>query len=372
MTKRKITVLGAGIAGLAVSRALALRGAEVTVVEQAEAVSEVGAGIQISPNGGVVLRALGLWDQLTERAQLSEGVVLRDYAHGRNVARLNFRSRGSFFLVHRADLIDVLHQGALEAGVRIELGSRVDSVRHRDHAVEMSFADGAERISDWVIGADGLHSTVRQTILGVRRPFFTGQVAWRAIIEAPGPLPSEAQIFMGPGRHLVAYPLRQGKLLNLVAVQERKTWALEGWTHADDPDRLRETFADFDGPVPDWLGRVDQCHIWGLFRHPVASRWFGRRIAILGDAAHPTLPFLAQGGCMALEDAWVLADSLAASSDWREGCAAYQARRAPRVQQVVHASNGNAWKYHIRNPLIRTTAHIGLGLLGHLAPEGGY
>lgn len=365
---RDITVLGAGVAGLAVARALALRGARVTVLEQAPAITEVGAGLQISHNGFRVLDALGLGDALRARAVQSRGIVLHDL-RGAEVIRMDLTRRPDrvHLLVHRADLIDVLAAGAREAGVTVQTGTRVAAVDAAQ--ARLTLADGRQRDADLLIGADGVQSQARAALNGADRPFFTGQVAWRALVPNPGQGP-EAHVHMGPGRHLVGYPLRDGQVLNIVAVQERRDWAAEGWNHPDDPDRLRAAFADFGPAVQAMLARVDQAHLWGLFRHPVARVWGQNsagqgRCAILGDAAHPTLPFLAQGANLALEDAWVLARCL---SEDVGGLARYQTLRRPRAERVIAAANGNAWKFHLRNPLVRLAAHGALRLGNRLAP----
>lgn len=367
LKERSVVVVGGGVAGLAVARALALRGAAVRVLEQAPVISEVGAGLQVSPNGGRVLAALGLTQEFERRSMASGAVVLRDPA-GRRVLRMPLEGRGRFALVHRADLIDVLERGAREAGVSIELGTRVEAATLWERRAELRLADGGELRPELVVGADGLHSRVRAELLGAARPAFTGQVAWRALIPCPEGVPAEAQVFMGPGRHLVAYPLRGGALLNLVAVEERSEWAEEGWHHAGDPEEMRAAFAGFGGPVPGWLAAVERCGLWGLFRHPVAARWHAPGVAILGDAAHPTLPFLAQGACMALEDAWVLAAML----DGHEGDAAaleaYQRARRPRVRRIVDAATANARNYHLKGPAA-ALAHAALRVAGAVAPE---
>ena len=211
-----------------------------------------------------------------------------------------------------------------------------------------------------------MQSAVRARLNGAAKPFFTGQVAWRAVIADDG-APPEAHVYMGPGRHLVSYPLAGG-LRNIVAVEERDEWAAEGWHHQDDPANLRAAFAGFAPAPRGWLDRVTQVNLWGLFRHPVARRWHDARTAILGDAAHPTLPFLAQGANMALEDAWVLADCLSARPV-PEALALYQTRRRARVVRVIEAANGNARNYHLRNPLARGAAHAALRLGGALAPS---
>lgn len=365
----KILVIGGGIGGLAVSRALALRGARVTVLEQAPEIAEVGAGIQVSPNGFAVLRALGLDAALGERSVQGETISLRDYRGG-EVLRLDLRrlARRDYYFVHRADIIDLLAEGARAAGVRIRLLQQAVTVEP-GAPPRVTLQTGDTREADLIVGADGLHSVVRQALNGKAAPFFTGQAAWRAVVpntEGRGP---QVQVHMGPGRHVVSYPLRDGSLLNLVAVREQRDWVAESWTQEDDPANLRAAFADFGPDLRALLDRVDSVRQWGLFRHPVAPRWHGGNCALLGDAAHPTLPFLAQGACMALEDAWGLARSLDAAGDLDAGLAAYQALRAGRARQVIDAASANAWKYHLRFGPLRMAAHGALRLGGALMPD---
>jgi len=361
----EVTVLGAGVAGLAVARALALRGAAVTVLEQAAAIAEVGAGIQVSPNGACVMRALGLGDALEAASFRASAVQLYDGLRGAPVLRLDLarlRPAQGYHFMHRAALIALLEQGARDAGVVIRLGQRVVAVGDG-----VTLASGEVLRPLLLVGADGLHSLVRAALNGVAAPFFTGQVAWRAVIPAePGAVPV-AEVHMGEGRHLVSYPL-PGGLRNIVAVEERSAWAAEGWHLRDDPATLRTAFASFGPRVQDWLVKVQAPGLWGLFRHPVARRWQGQGMVLLGDAAHPTLPFLAQGANMALEDAWVLAACLAQHDSALAGLAAYQAARAPRCARIVAAAEASARAYHLHRPW-RGGVHLGMRAMGAVAPQ---
>jgi salicylate hydroxylase len=365
----EFTVLGAGVAGLAIGTALAQRGAKVTLLEQADAIREVGAGLQISPNGAAVLHALGLGQALADAATRAQAVHLRDGYGGDSVLRLDLaalRPDKPFHLIHRADLIDLLRRGAEAAGVELQLLQRIDEVDLSGAQPKLVTAQGGARSAGFLIGADGLHSKVRAALNGVVAPFFTGQVAWRALIpNAPGDM-AEAEVHMGAGRHLVSYPLRGGTLRNIVAVEERRQWVEEGWNLRDDPMEMRLAFERFSPRVRGWLDAVEDVWLWGLFRHPVAKTWYAPRAVILGDAAHPTLPFLAQGANMALEDAWVLADCLDRLG-LTAGLPAYQAARQHRCARIVQAANDNAKAYHLRAPL-RGLAHLGLKLGGAVAP----
>lgn len=376
---RDVTILGAGIAGLALARALALRGANVTVLEQAEAIREIGAGLQISPNGGRVIAALGLEDAFCAASLRSSAAQLLDGVTGEQVALLPMDrvgakeggAGGGYRLIHRAALIDVLALGARAAGAQIRLLQRVESVDLSGARPVMAMSTGAQIESDLVIGADGLHSKLRAALNGgPQTPFFTHQICWRAIIPAEADAAPRAQVFMGAGKHLVSYPLAGG-LRNIVAVEERSNWVEESYALKDDSLTLRTAFEDFCPQVQGWLEQVEEPWLWGLFRHPVAESW-GRAMpsgaaAILGDAAHPTLPFLAQGASMGLEDAWVLADLLAEFDD-AEAIARYQSTRRPRCARIVAAANSNARNYHLTG-ISRAVGHLGLRAISRFAPQ---
>ncbi|MBO6883328.1 MAG: FAD-dependent monooxygenase [Marivita sp.] len=365
-----ITVTGGGIGGLTCALALRQRGASVTVLEQAQAITEVGAGIQVSPNGLRVIEALGLGDDLASRSVQGQAVSLRNGSNGSEVARLDLTRLPPdqrYLFVHRADLVDLLSAAARDQGVTVRLLQRVDTVTPGPRP-RIVLATGDTRDADLVIGADGIHSAVRPVLNAAQKPFFTGQVAWRCIVPNSTGHPAHARVHMGPGRHMVTYPLRDGSLLNVVAVEERAKWAAESWSQKDDADNLRKAFAGFDAEVHQILSQANAPGVWGLFRHPVAARWHGAGMALLGDAAHPTLPFLAQGANMAMEDAWVLADALAQASDMDAGLAAYQFRRKERVTRVIDAASKNARNYHLSPGPFRFAAHTALGLLSRVSP----
>jgi len=366
-----ITVLGAGIGGLTAALALARHGARVRVLEQAPAIREVGAGLQISPNGMAVLEVLGLGPELRQGAVAAQGVVLADGRSGRQVLRMGLhtlRSRHPWLLVHRADLIAALAAAAEAAGVRVELGRRVDDVAVEAHGVRLELGDGTAERHGLVVAADGVRSVARAAMGETDAPRFTGQVAWRALAPQRHVAPPEVRVFTGPGRHLVAYPLRDGRLMNLVAVQERAEWTAPDWRQPDDPARMRAAFADFAEPARGLLEGIEDVHVWGLFRTPVARHWHRGGLVGLGDAVHPTLPFLAQGACMAIEDAWVLADALAISATDAAAFRLYQNLRRGRCARIVAAANANAVAYHLRGPA-RWLGNAALRTMDRLSPD---
>ncbi len=369
---KSITILGAGIGGLTAAIALARRGARVTVLEQAEELAEVGAGIQITPNGSAVFEALDLGSRLRKVGQPLEAVELRDHRSAKRLMRLDLSmpthaNHSPYLLVHRADLIHMLAASAKRHGVSLLFGKQVTGVAIGFDQATLPMRDGPQRNTKFLIGADGIRSLTRQSLNTIKKPEFTGQVAWRATVESaylPAyDLPSVATVYMGPGRHLVTYPLRNGRMINIVAVEKRETWAAEGWHHMDDPDNLRAAFSGFAPEVRKLLTLIENVHLWGLFSHPVAETWSQGGTAIMGDACHPTLPFLAQGANMAIEDAWVLAEEMDRHEGSIEAFAAYRARRVKRVRRIVKASGRNARIYHLGSKPMRFIAHQGLRLV---------
>lgn len=353
----KITIAGGGVGGLSAACCLARHGHEVRVAEKSPEITDVGAGIQVSPNGFRVIEALGLGDALDAVSVKAELVRLIDGPTGKGVASLNvIDHHEGWRFVHRARLIDVLRAGAEAAGATLDTGREIAPPP----------AGAALEGDDILIGADGLNSAMRARVDEASKPFFTGQVAWRALLPDDSSFP-EVEVHMGPKRHLVSYPLKGG-LRNIVAVEERQQWAEEGWSHTDHPANLRAAFSGFSDRVTGWLERVEEAHLWGLFRHRIAHRWSTGHQVLLGDAAHPTLPFLAQGANMALEDAWVLAANLE-KAPMAEAFSRYQNIRRPRVARVIDAATANARNYHLSNPIVRRLAHTGLRALDAWSPD---
>jgi len=354
---RSVAVIGGGLGGLSASLSLRAFGADVTVYEQAEALREVGAGIQLTPNAVRVLNVLGLAGALEAVSVRSQALVPVDAHSGRVLARFSLdkvSADAPYRFIHRGAFLALMAKVARARGVVIKTGQAVQA------------EDPALAGYDLVIGAEGLHSKSRSRLNGADEPFFTGQVAWRAVL--PIAAAPEARVWMGKGKHVVSYPL-SSESLNIVAVQERTEWAAEGWHHRDDPAHLRAAFDDCGTELRELLAQLEDVALWGLFRHPVAARWHdGARLALLGDAAHPTLPFLAQGANMAIEDGYVLARCLAEEAKQAAALARYQELRVPRVSRAIAEANANARRYHM-GPVMGLGRAVVLGALGKLAPE---
>jgi salicylate hydroxylase len=352
-----ILIAGAGIGGLTAALALQQKGFRVRVFEQAPALGEVGAGLQISANGTRVLFALGLERALMKIAWVPQGKEVRLWNTGEtwklfdlglvSVERYGF----PYVMVHRADF-----HAVLAAAVRardpdaIRLGARCAGFTQEEAGVALNLAGGETVRGQALIGADGVHSAIRAALFGADQPKFTGCMAWRGLIPAerlpPHLLRPAGTNWVGPGGHIVHYFVRGGALLNFVGVRERADWTVESWTAAG---TVEECLADFAGWHPDiqtMIRNVETPYKWALMGREPMARWCRGRVGLLGDACHPMLPFLAQGAVMAIEDGYVLAACLAARSDVAAALGAYEELRRERTARTVRGSAANTQLFH--------------------------
>jgi salicylate hydroxylase len=357
-------VVGAGVGGLTAALALARAGLLVTVVEQAQALGEVGAGLQVSPNATRVLFHLGLEAGLSALAFRPEAVEARGWQQGQEIRRARLgetaRERYGFpyFHMHRADLVSVLEQACrAEPRIDLRLGEAVAACEG-DGTPSLVLASGERLEADVLVGADGLRSVVREALFGPAAPRFTGNVAWRGLIPAErlegADIRPVAALWMGPGAHFVHYFVRGGTLVNFVGVVEADDWREESWSSRGKAADLRRDFSGWHPTVRRIVEAApeDACFRWALFDRDPLPRWSRGAVTLLGDACHPTLPFMAQGACMAIEDAAVLAACL--SGCRRGGIPAalsrYQDLRRPRTASIQASSRRNATIYHLRPP----------------------
>jgi salicylate hydroxylase len=342
----RIVIVGSGIGGITAALALRRLGfTDVTMLEQAPAIRAVGAGIQLSANCVRLLRRLGLGDRLARIAVQPTAHVFRDWKTGEVLLNTALGARAetafgeTYFHAHRADLLAVLLDRLGRETVR--LGRKVTAVEQDGGAVRIT-ADTGERFeADVLIGADGIHSTVRQALFGADRPRFAGNVAWRALVPAERvrhlDLDKVAEVWMGPNRSLVRYFVSSGKVLNWIGITRAREGEIESWSAKGLVDDALALWGDWHPVV---RGMIEATPPDGLFRMGLYDRdpldaWAGGRIAILGDAAHPMLPFHAQGAAQSIEDAWVLAGSLAENQhDPAAALLAFAGRRMERANWV--------------------------------------
>ena len=331
MHKKHILIGGGGIAGLSAALAFNAQGHEVVLCEQHAAGEDVGAGIQISPNGMKVLRGLGLEQEALLRGVQPQGLEMRlGQAKAERVifnAKLGKQSvarwGAPYLHIHRADIIDILANAlAQRTPNALRYNTAIKSYTNLPNTIGITLADGRQLEGDMLVGADGLYSIIRAQMLGADKPRFTGNMAWRAVVPAPKeakiipPIPKTACVWVGARRHAVTYYLRGGELINFVGVVERDSassefvgdelWMKQGKT--------ADMLADFDGWHPTLRQLIEQIieqdiavFQWPLYDRAPVSRWHDGRAILIGDAAHPALPFMAQGANMALEDSFLLA-----------------------------------------------------------------
>ena len=347
MAQIRIAIIGGGLAGLATAAALARFGFEAEVFEQSRELGEIGAGINVSPQAVKALRAIGLGDKIAAVANVAPGVLTRDMNSG---ARLDYRDQtaavarfgAGIHTFHRADLLQALASGV--GPTRIHLDHKLIGIGERAASVTLTFANGARREADLVIGADGIHSLVRHALYGDDNPAYTGQMVWRALL--PGsdvPLevlePSGHVQWLGPGRHFFAYYLRGREVVNIVIQEDTDIWVDEGWSIPGNPDDMRASFPNAEPLLATLLSRVTQCSKWGLFTRPLTDDWGRGRIALIGDAAHAMLPNAGQGASQSFEDAYAIARWLAAEpGDPAEALRNFRRVRIPRVHEVQRRS----------------------------------
>jgi salicylate hydroxylase len=351
-----VGIVGGGIGGLTAASSLLRRGFDVQVYEQAPMLTEIGAGVQVSPNASRVLHGLGLAAELARTGVKPLAWHQRRWDDGRTLVRsplaepLEAVFGSPHYQMHRADLLSALAAG-VPAG-RLHLGHRLTGLADHGDRVEALFANGASAEVDVLVGADGIRSLVRRTLFGPENPRFTGCVAYRGLVPAERlselGLEVTAQVWMGPGRHFVHYFVSGGRLVNFVAVIEQDTWTRESWTDRGDPADALAAFAGWHPQVRAILEAVDETFIWALFDHVPLERWSAGRVTLLGDACHAMLPFMAQGAAQAIEDAATLASCLAsAGSDLPSALHRYEILRIPRASRLQAMSTANKKRFHL-------------------------
>ena len=356
---RNIGVVGGGIGGLTAALCLARAGHNVQVFEQTDESVATGAGIQVSPNAARVLHHLGLQDALMTKGFLPKATQMRSWRSGRVISETTLgdvaleRYGAPYYHIHRADLMDMLVSAvSAEPTIRLNVASRITSFSQDATGVRLVAGEHEHQV-DLLIGADGIHSSVRACLWGDQQADFTGNVAWRMLVPVnrlpEGFVAPNATVWWGPGKHFVHYLVKGGDYVNCVCVVEKAEWQAESWVAAGSMSELQADFAGWHDTIQQLLDQTDDGTLfkWGLFDRAPMRTWGIDRVSLLGDACHPTLPFMAQGAAMAIEDAAVLANCFSNGADVVAALRRYEDLRKARTAGVQRGSRRNATVFHL-------------------------
>lgn len=348
--KAHVLIAGAGLGGLTAALALLKKGYDVDVYERAPDLKEIGAGVQLAANGTRVLQDLGLTRELADIGTGISGKEIRLWNTGRS---WNFIDLGTtsverygapYFTLHRADLHEMLVKAVRRVKPdAIHLNATASGFEQSGDRVTLRFENRDSVIGDALIGADGVHSRIRQALFGADRATFTGCMAWRGLVPMKG-LPetitrTAGTFWLGPGAHIVTYPVRRGEFLNFIGIINRDDWTVESWTAQGTTEECLSDFTGWHGDVQAMVRGIAIPYKWALVVREPLTAWTSNRVSLLGDAAHSTLPLLAQGANMSLEDGLVLARCLAKhDGDLPAGLKSYEAARRERTTKIVRAS----------------------------------
>jgi salicylate hydroxylase len=357
----RIGIIGGGIGGVALARSLDRAGIDYHIFEKASAFGEVGAGVQMTPNAVKVLRALGLTADLERTGFLPEAMVGRSWDDASGLFYTPLKATcprlfgAEFYHIHRADLHAMLSKDI--APSRTTFNATCIGVHEENDRAVATFADGKTLAFDLVVGADGVRSVVRDALWGPEPAHYTGHMCWRALVEADEhPLPfasPDAAFWLGPKGHVVTYYVKGGRQLNVVAIAENSDWVEESWSVKSTQKALFDAYPGWHENVLELFRRADPDGIykWGLFDRDPMKRWSKGHATLLGDAAHPMLPFLSQGAAMAIEDGWVLAEALDVfGRDIGKALDAYEAERMQRTARVQLEARERGRTYHLSSP----------------------
>jgi salicylate hydroxylase len=358
----RVLIAGAGIGGLSAALALMQSGRDVLVLEQATVLGEIGAGVQLAPDGTRLLIGMGLGPAMEEVVKEAEQKIVRMWNTGETWKLFDLgedcrrRFGAPYWFVHRGDLHKVLRDAVLALDPQaIRVGARVTGYEQDANGIRAVLASGDKVPGALLVGADGVHSVVRAQEIGEAPARFAGILAWRGLIPMQA-LPEELRTpvganWIGPGGHVITYPVRRGELLNFGGFVERSDWTEEGWSIPGSP---AECLGDFEGwhrHVHDMIGAIGTLYKWALVIRDPLRVWRSGRMVLLGDACHATLPFLAHGAIAAIEDAVMLARCLAmCGGDHLSGFEKCELMRVDRCAAIVNASAANAKRFH--NPLL--------------------
>lgn len=363
MSGAPLVIAGAGIGGLAAALKLGAGGRRIVVLEKAERLEAVGAGLQLSPNAIKILQGLGLGSSLRSAGFQPQAISIRSMRNGREIARVPLgsaieqRHGAPYLVIHRAALQTTLLEAVRQHdNIELRLATRLIDAKHDADGASLRLEGGTggdHLRADALIGADGVWSTVRRRVLGLRQAVFSGRTAYRAVVDIAGadePWRRTTGLWLGPDAHVVHYPISAGRQLNIVALVKER-WEEETWSTPASSEALLERFQTAPAELKSLLGLSPGWLKWALCGMDPGSTWVEGRIGLLGDAAHAMLPFVAQGAAMAIEDAAILGKCFDRNDDAPSALAAYEAARRERADRVLRVARENDGIYHMGFPL---------------------
>jgi salicylate hydroxylase len=373
----RVAIIGGGIGGSTAACALAQAGVEVSVHEAAPELKEIGAGVALHPNAMRVLRMIGVEDAVRRVAGDFEYSVTRNWSTGRVISKISRSQQAATFgltgaTAHRADLLDVI-AAALPSG-SVTLGTRCTDVASHEGGAVARFENGSQVEADVIVGADGIHSRVREALFGPDDPRFTGKVCYRSVVATEavqGPRPSTDNTqWLGPHGTVVLYPLRGDELINVVCHYDDEDYRHESWVNECDRSEVLDRYAGWHESMLRIFEAGDRWYKWALYDRDPIPRWTEGRITVLGDAAHPMLPYLGQGACQAIEDGAVLAAALRTERhDPVAALARYERTRRPRASRVVLAARERGLSNHLSSPVAAWRRDLTIALRRRLGKD---
>ena len=355
---RNVAVIGAGVSGLTAGYALRKSGIEVDIFERSESIKEFGAGITLSQNATVLLQEIGLMESLSSKGYHPMGSYIRDYKKAKVIKSKIFDK--NFITLDRRDLVATLTTRLEETGGSISFDSEIKSID--PIAGEILISNQEKRTYDLILICDGIKSSLRELYFDNQKPQFTNYVAWRGMTSIKN-LPKfegndKVNVYYGPGGHCVHYPTGREDLVNFIAIEQNVTWSEESWKIEGSKTEFLNRFKGWNEDLISMFDSSQEVYKWGIFERPLPKKLYRSKCVLLGDAAHPMVPFLGQGGCLAIEDAYCLMFLLTGKEDLNAALQKYDVLRNSRSSWVQKRSKFQGMFNHVSNPLLATVRNF--------------
>ena len=353
-----VAVIGAGVSGLTAGYALRKIGIEVDIFERSESIKEFGAGITLSQNATVLLQEIGLMESLSSKGYHPMGSYIRDYKKAKVIKSKIFDK--NFITLDRRDLVATLTTGLEETGGSISFDSEIKSID--PIAGEILISNQEKRTYDLILICDGIKSSLRELYFDNQKPQFTNYVAWRGMTSIKN-LPKfegndKVNVYYGPGGHCVHYPTGREDLVNFIAIEQNVTWSEESWKIEGSKTEFLNRFKGWNEDLISMFDSSQEVYKWGIFERPLPKKLYRSKCVLLGDAAHPMVPFLGQGGCLAIEDAYCLMFLLTGKEDLNATLQKYDKLRNSRSSWIQKRSKFQGMFNHVSNPLLATVRNF--------------